>query len=127
LKILIDMNLAPAWCDTLGQAGHEAIHWSEVGEASATDETLLAWAREREYIILTHDLDFTALLAATNAEAPSIVQIRGGDVLSESLGSIVVRSLVEFESQLSEGAIVTLEPARARVRLLPLSRRSQEP
>lgn len=28
MKILIDMNLSPAWVSRLNQAGHDAIHWS---------------------------------------------------------------------------------------------------
>ncbi len=31
MKLLVDMNLSPAWVDVLRQAGFEAIHWSEIG------------------------------------------------------------------------------------------------
>lgn len=29
------MNLSPAWVTVLAEAGHEALHWSTVGEAGA--------------------------------------------------------------------------------------------
>jgi predicted nuclease of predicted toxin-antitoxin system len=37
MKIVIDMNLSPQWIAVLGSAGHECVHWSEVGSADALD------------------------------------------------------------------------------------------
>ena len=71
LKLLIDMNLSPAWVDVLRQADFEAIHWSEIGAHNAPDSVLFAWARENSHIVFTHDMDFGAMLAATKAESPS--------------------------------------------------------
>ena len=65
MKLLVDMNLSPAWVKILQQAGFDAIHWSEVGSPDAPDKTLFVWAREHKYIVFTHDMDFGAMLAAT--------------------------------------------------------------
>jgi predicted nuclease of predicted toxin-antitoxin system len=35
MKILIDMNLSPAWESVLKEAGHTAIHWSTIGAPNA--------------------------------------------------------------------------------------------
>lgn len=40
----------------------------------------MAYAKANEYIVLTHDLDFSTILAATHGEKPSVVQIRANDV-----------------------------------------------
>lgn len=121
MRILVDMNLAPAWCEAFVAAGHEAKHWSEVGPPSATDSIVMGWALEHGYVVLTHDLDFTALLAASLAAGPSVVQVRAQDVLAETLGPLILRALADFETELLQGAVLTLEPGRARIRLLPLS------
>ena len=84
----------------------------------------MAWARERGYIVFTHDLDFGAMLAATQASGPSVIQVRAQDVMPSALGETVVRALKEYSAQLEAGAIVTVEPVRRRVRLLPLTRTS---
>ena len=76
MKILLDMNLSPTWVPVLQEAGFEAIHWSSIGAANAADTQLFSWARDNEAIVFTHDLDFSALLAITGAEAPSVFQIR---------------------------------------------------
>lgn len=55
MKILVDMNLSPSWADALGQHGFEAVHWMEVGDQRAPDRTIMTWARERGYVVFTHD------------------------------------------------------------------------
>ena len=40
------------------QAGIEAVHWQSVGAPDATDTEIMAYAREQDVTILTHDLDF---------------------------------------------------------------------
>ncbi len=35
MKIVIDMNLSPAWVSMLDQAGHDATHWSSLGRPDA--------------------------------------------------------------------------------------------
>ena len=117
--ILIDMNLSPDWCDTLREAGWEARHWSEIGSPRAPDTEIMAWARANNALVLTHDLDFGTILAATNAGGPSVIQIRAQDVLPSTLGPTVISALRQFADSLMQGALVTVEPHRRRARILP--------
>jgi predicted nuclease of predicted toxin-antitoxin system len=86
MKILIDMNHSPDWVKVLEGAGWESAHWSTVGDMRATDEVIMTWAREHDYIVFTHDLDFGVLLALTQAESPSVIQVRTQDVFPQVLG-----------------------------------------
>jgi hypothetical protein len=72
MKILIDMNLSPAWVSVLEEAGHTASHWSTIGSLNAPDREVLLWAKANGYLLFTHDLDFGAILAATEAEARAL-------------------------------------------------------
>jgi predicted nuclease of predicted toxin-antitoxin system len=121
MKILIDMNLSPAWTGVFEATGWDAVHWSDVGDPSAADREVMAWARDRGYIVFTHDLDFGTLLALTRAGQPSVVQVRTQDVTPSHLGAILTGVLREHEQLLTAGAIVTIDEAAARVRILPLS------
>ena len=85
MKFLIDMNLSPRWVEILQSEGWDSVHWSEIGRPDATDSELMEWAREHGRVVLTHDLDFGAMLAATQATSPSVAQIRAQDVRPESL------------------------------------------
>lgn len=123
MKLLVDMNLGPAWVETLRDAGWLATHWSELGDPRAADADIMLFARERDWVVFTHDLDFGTLLAHTQAGRPSVFQIRAQDVSPAHLGLLVCRTLQQFTSELETGALVTVDEARQRVRLLPLNRR----
>lgn len=119
MKIVIDMNLSPDWVKVLTDAGWESVHWSTVGDMRATDDVIMSWARENGYIVFTHDLDFGVLLALTQAESPSVIQVRTQDVFPEVLGSRLVKVLQEHQAALEKGALLTVDEAKARVRVLP--------
>lgn len=123
MKILIDMNLSPDWVDVL--AGHDitAVHWSTVGDPRAEDSELMSWARVNQHVVFTHDLDFGAALALTQAESPSVIQVRTQDVTPAHLETAVVEVLKQNESLLEAGALIVLDEGRARVRILPLTPR----
>ncbi len=103
--------------------GFELEHWSSLGKANATDAAIMNFAQANGYVVLTHDLDFSAILAATKGEKPSVVQIRSDDVSPEGVGKSVVDALRQMADQLDEGALLTVDPSRARLRLLPLERK----
>jgi predicted nuclease of predicted toxin-antitoxin system len=122
MKLLIDMNLSPDWVPVLSGVGIEAIHWSTVGDPRTPDRTIFAWAKENRFIVFTNDLDFGAILAATQAEAPSVIQIRGQDILPENMSTPVIEALRQFEPLLKKGALVTVNFNRAKVRILPITK-----
>lgn len=121
MKILIDMNLSPDWREIFAKHGWESVHWSFVGKLTAPDKTILQYARDNGFVILTHDLDFSAILAATGAKAPSVIQIRAQDVLSERFQNLLIEALRQFQSLLVSGALVVIDESRSRARILPLS------
>ena len=64
MKILIDMNLSPVWAEIFASHDMEAVHWSRVGAANATDSEIMEFAQVHGYTIFTHDLDFSAILGS---------------------------------------------------------------
>lgn len=124
MKLLIDMNLSPRWVGVLSDAAIEAAHWATLGAKNAPDSEIMAYAGANDYVVLTHDLDFSAILAATHGKKPSVVQIRAEDVSPDAIGKQVIMALRQMASELEEGALLTIEPSRTRLRLLPLQSRS---
>jgi predicted nuclease of predicted toxin-antitoxin system len=118
------MNLSPLWVEVLQRAGHDAVHWSTVGPLTAPDTDLMAFARDRGCVVLTHDLDFGDILAATGGARPSVVQIRASGVAASHISSQVIAGLALCANELDAGALVTIDVSRTRVRLLPLPSRS---
>lgn len=123
MRLLIDMNLSPRWVDVLERAGFEAAHWSSIGPYNAADAQIMAHARAGDWTVLTHDLDFGAILAATHGDKPSVVQIRADDVRPEAISAQVVAALRQMSVELEDGALLTVDPRRTRLRVLPLRSR----
>ncbi len=120
MKLLVDMNLSPRWVNLLADAGMVAAHWSTLGANNTPDAEIMAYAREHHWVVLTHDLDFSAILAATHGDKPSVVQIRTEDVSPGVIGAQVVIALRQMTSELEQGALLTVDPSRTRLRVLPL-------
>lgn len=123
MKLLVDMNLSPRWIRVLTDARIDATHWSSLGPANAPDSEIMRYASAHDYVVLTHDLDFSAILAATHGEKPSVVQIRAEDVSPDVIGANVITALRQMTDELEQGALVTVDPNRTRLRVLPLQPR----
>ncbi len=120
MKILIDMNLTPKWCQALEDGEHEARHWSQIGAPNASDEAIMLWCRENGYVVFTHDLDYGILLHATAAQSPSVIQVRSDDVDPKALAPSVLMALRQAQSEIENGALITIYMDRHRITLLPL-------
>ncbi|MCF0039339.1 DUF5615 family PIN-like protein [Dyadobacter fanqingshengii] len=120
MKILIDMNLSPSWVGFFADKNIHSVHWSSVGKAIDQDAIIFEYARLNNYIVFTNDLDFGSILAATNASAPSVFQIRSQSLLPHLIGETVVTCLAQYAVYLEEGSLVTLLEQKAKVRILPL-------
>jgi predicted nuclease of predicted toxin-antitoxin system len=125
VKLLVDMNLSPSWVERLVRHGFEAVHWSTIGAVTAPAVEILTWANEHHFVVITNDLDFSAILAAGAVNGPSVVQLRTQDLLSEGAVRIVARALEAHREDLERGALLSINEGGTRVRMLPL-RRSQD-
>lgn len=119
MRIVVDMNLSPNWIGFLRRAGHEASHWSEVGKADATDREIMQWADANGHIVLTSDLDFSAILAATGRKGPSVLQIRSDLLTTDAIGDAVLAAIEATRQELADGALVSIDANRVRARILP--------
>jgi len=122
MKIVLDMNIPQGWKEFFEGQGHEAIHWREIGDIRAEDTEIMEWAGQNQYIVFTHDLDFGSLLYSTNAEKPSVIQLRMEDIVPSVAGDMVVAALNKTARQPESGSLLIIDPKRHRIRLLPLKR-----
>jgi predicted nuclease of predicted toxin-antitoxin system len=121
MKILVDMNLSPGWVNYLAASGFEAVHWSAIGRGNESDAELMRWAAEHGHAVLTADLDFSAILAATQRQLPSVIQIRADVLTPAAIGERVITALRQARDELERGAILSIDTERARLRILPFS------
>ena len=98
------------------------MHWSEVGAGNAPDVEIMTFARAHGYMVFAHDLDFGAdSCRHAGREAERGVAVPNPSIRPrEAIGDALVAALRQMAGDLDEGALVTVEPDRMRVRLLPL-------
>ena len=120
MKLLLDMNISPKLVDLLCSWRIEATHWVDIGQPNASDVEIMDYAYQNGYTVVTYDLDFSAILSVTQVKKPSVVQIRKQGLELFVLAEVLAFAVSHWKSDLEDGAVLTLDAKRARVRLLPL-------
>ena len=120
MKIILDMNIPYKYAVLLAKRGIECIRWSDVGSPSAEDTEIMEYARNNDFIILTYDLDFSAILSVTHELKPSIAQIRASIVHAETAVDLISAALSRNADDLTKGAILSIDIKKSQVRILPL-------
>jgi predicted nuclease of predicted toxin-antitoxin system len=121
VNFLVDESLSATVAELLRAGGHDAIHVSQRGLLGAPDTDVMHTARSEDRILISVDTDFGELLALGQHPGPSVILIRRGPHRPEQQLQLLLAALPDTEAPLLAGAIVTLTPDRARIRLLPIS------
>ena len=120
MKLLLDMNIPLRFAGLLQDKGFEVLHWSDIGNPKALDDQIMAYAKEHDYIVVTYDLDFSALLSVTHNLKPSVVQVRATLPEATQIVNLITIAIFQNWDNLQNGAILTIDTKKARIRLLPL-------
>ena len=121
MKLLLDQGLPQSTARLLCETGIETVHVSEIGYSRAEDAIILERGRQEDRVVVTLDADFHALLALSGATSPSVIRIRVEGLKGENAANLIRTVLMQCEEDLKQGAVVTVERRRIRVRRLPLT------
>lgn len=121
MRFLVDNALSPTVARELSAAGHDAIHVRDLAMAASPDESIFDHAAKDDRVVVTADTDFGTLLALRGGTKPSVIQFRGNmpDEPADQ-AALMVANLPTIVDDLNHGAIVTIRPARIRIRRLPM-------
>ena len=120
MKLLLDQGLPRSAATLLSERGIDTIHVGEIGLWAAEDAEIILQARQDERIVVTLDADFHSILAFNNASSPSVIRIRIERLRAKALTELLFDVLDQCQAELEQGAAVTVEPSRIRIRRLPL-------
>ena len=104
----------------LREAGHDAVHLRDQGLLKMEDAHILQKARTEGRIVLTFDLDFGDLSAASGERLPSVIIFRLRNQTPSSVRPRLFKILSECEADLNAGAVIVVEETRYRIRRLPI-------
>jgi predicted nuclease of predicted toxin-antitoxin system len=120
MRFLADMGISQVVVTWLQAEGHEATHLRDEGLHQLENGEIFTKAFRESRIILTWDLDFTEILALSGRHQISAVIFRLVNTRSAHVIERLARVLQESAQDLEDGAIISVEEGRHRVRLLPL-------
>lgn len=120
MRFLADMGISPRTVAFLEGLGHDAVHLHAQDLGRMEDSAILGKAREEGRILLTHDLDFGELIAASGAKLPSIVIFRLRNMRPERVNGYLESIVKQHEELLEQGAIISVTEGQVRVRVLPI-------
>jgi predicted nuclease of predicted toxin-antitoxin system len=120
MKFLADLCISQSSVKWLREQGHEAVHARDINLHRAADEEIIGTARANGMIVLTCDLDFGDIMAASREKYPSVLIFRLDNSVPGNINRRLLQVLQESYIALSEGALIIVEEARHRVRLLPV-------
>ena len=122
MRFLIDNALPPRLAALLVAAGHDAVHVRAYGMQAAEDKRILARALDEDRIVVSADSDFSAILAAQEAERPSFILFREPNLLAaRDYVDMLLPALPMLEPELLAGCVAVFRKSRLRVRKLPFS------
>lgn len=119
MRLLLDQGLPLSAAALLRDAGVETVHVSEISMSEAEDAEIIQKAKEGEYVVVTLDADFHTLLALSLASSPSVIRIRIERLRAPALRDLLLATIAECWYELEQGAALTIEPSRIRIRRLP--------
>ena len=120
LKYLADMNISPLTVSILCHKGYDVVRVNTVLSPSASDEQILSYCRERDTVVITEDMDFSALLALSGYEKPSVISLRLSFSNPETVADRLIHILPLCEASLTMGCVVSVSDEAIRTRRLPM-------
>ena len=120
MRFLADMGIAQSTINWLKSNGYDSIHLRERGLQRISDTEIVKIAKKEKRIILTCDLDFGDLMAASQDICPSVIIFRLDNEKPKNVNKRLAQILKESSHALEKGAIISVDELRHRVRLLPI-------
>ena len=122
MKFVADMGISPRSAAFLCSLGHDAIHLHHAGLDRLSDASILIKALDEERVVLTHDLDFGDLMAASEARLPSVIIFRLRNMSADRVNRYLEIILANYQDRLVAGVVMSVTEREIRIRSLPIGR-----
>jgi predicted nuclease of predicted toxin-antitoxin system len=114
------MNISPQTVAELAAMGWDIIRVSDILPVNASDWEILEQARSDGRVIITQDLDFSALLALGGYSKPSLVTLRLSDTDPVIVTAKLQETIPSVIQQIIKGCAITINDSSVRIRSLPI-------
>ena len=120
LRFLANMNISPETVKVLQEKGLDIIRVSQILPVTSSDAEILDFARRENRVVVTQDLDFSALLALGGFDRPSLITMRMTVSDPEAITQKLLELLPEIQDMLAKGCVVSVDDYSFRIRWLSI-------
>ena len=119
-KFIADIHISPLTVNELQKRGYDIIRVSDKLPATSSDKEIIHLAYQEKTVIVTQDLDFSAIIAQSGLNGPSVISLRVANAKPDIITRILITMLPLIEAELREGAIVSIDEKEYRIKKLPV-------
>ena len=120
LKFIADIHISPLTVKELQKKGYDIIRVTDKLHATSLDKEIIQLAYQEKAVIITQDLDFSAIIAQSGLNGPSVISLRVANAKPDIITRILISVLPLIETELCEGAIVSIDEKEYRIKKLPV-------
>jgi predicted nuclease of predicted toxin-antitoxin system len=120
LKLIADIHISPLTVRALQNKGYDIDRITDKLAATATDKEIIQLAHQEKAAIITQDLDFSAIIAQSGLNGPSVISLRVVNTKPDTITRILITVLPLIEADLIEGAIISIDEKEYRIKKLPV-------
>jgi predicted nuclease of predicted toxin-antitoxin system len=120
MRFLADMGVSLRVVEWLRSSGHDVIHLRDEGLQTLPNGEIFQKALREERIVLTFDLDFGEIVAASGRRSVSVIVFRLRNTRADFVIQRLKGVLGQSTKDMAQGAVVLVEDGRHRVRRLPI-------
>ena len=105
LKFIADIHISPLTVRALQNKGYDVVRITDKLPATASDKEIIQLAHQEKTVIITQDLDFSAIIAQSGLDGPSVVSLRVANAKPDIITRILITVLPLIEADLIEGQL----------------------
>jgi len=121
LKLIADIHISPLTVRALQNKGYDIGSITDKLAATATDKEIIQLAHQEKAVIITQDLDFSAIIAQNGLNGPSVISLRVANAKPDIITRILITMLPLIDADLIEGAIISIDEKEYRIKKLPVA------
>jgi len=120
LKLIADIHISPLTVRALQNKGYDIGSITDKLAATATDKEIIQLAHQEKAVIITQDLDFSAIIAQSGLNGPSVISLRVANAKPDIITRILITMLPLIDADLIEGTIISIDEKEYRIKKLPV-------
>lgn len=121
LKFIADIHISPLTVKALQNKGYDVVRITDKLPATASDKEIIQLAHQEKAVIITQDLDFSAIIAQSGLNGPSVVSLRVANAKPDIVARLLITVLPLIETELAVGSIISIDEKEYRVKKLPVT------